>query len=173
MRLLRPTQLGRFAPVPRYTVALRQPLLGARNAFVRRATSAPKNHEVLLSRRGDRELPRVTSPWLPWIKTFPIFIAIVTVSALGIFNYQKTSSSVVSSTLYALRTSDVGRAELGDKIYFRDSWPWIWGELNQVQGRIDVEFAVKGTKASGMMRFKCRRPERMGFVCSLTNADKN
>lgn len=130
----------------------------------RTSLAAPKSRETLLNRRSDRELPQISSPWLPWLRTFPIFVAIVTVSALGIFNYQKTSSSVVASTLYALRTSDVGRHELGDEIYFRDKWPWIWGELNQLKGRINIAFAVKGTKASGIMRFRCRRRERMGFV---------
>ena len=138
----------------------------AKSGFPSKRTSiaAPKSQETLLSRRSDRELPQVSSPWLPWLKTFPIFAVIITISALGMFNYQKTSSSVVASTLYALRTSDTGRKELGDEIYFRDKWPWIWGELNQVQGRIDIAFAVKGTRTSGMMRFKCRRRERMGYV---------
>jgi hypothetical protein len=34
------------------------------------------------------------------------------------FNYQKSSSSIVNSTLYALRTSPRAREILGDEIYF-------------------------------------------------------
>lgn len=92
----------------------------------------------------------------------------MSVSALGIFNYQKASSSIVASTLYALRTSDIGRSELGDEIYFRDMWPWIWGEMNQLHGRVDITFGVKGTRGRGVMRFKSERRGRMGKVCAST-----
>ncbi|KAL6715083.1 cytochrome oxidase assembly protein 1 [Lecanora helva] len=116
----------------------------------------------LMSRRSDRALPSIKTSWSVWAKTFPIFLVIVTVSALGIFNYQKSSSSIVAATLYALRTSEIGRRELGDEIYFRDMLPWIWGEMNQLHGRVDIEFGVKGTKGRGLMRFKSERKGRMG-----------
>lgn len=83
---------------------------------------------------------------------------------LGIFNYQKSSSSVVSSTLYALRTSPQAREILGDEIYFAQKIPWISGEMNQLHGRIDISFWVKGTKTQGKMRFRSIRPDRMSFV---------
>jgi cytochrome c oxidase assembly factor 1 len=83
---------------------------------------------------------------------------------LGIFNYQKSSSSVVSSTLYALRTSPRAREILGDEIYFAQQIPWISGEMNQLHGRIDITFWVKGTKSQGKMRFRSIRPDRMSFV---------
>lgn len=84
---------------------------------------------------------------------------------LGIFNYQKSSSSVVNSTLYALRTSPRGREVLGDEIYFAQQMPWIHGEMNQLHGRIDISFWVKGTKAQGKMRFRSLRPDRTSYVC--------
>ena len=122
----------------------------------------------LMSRRSDRALPEIPSSARIWLRTLPIFIAILTISTLGIFNYQKSSSSVVNATLYALRTSEEGRRELGDEIYFRDKFPWIWGELNQLHGRVNISFAVKGTKGSGFMRFKSIRKTRMGLVsCRL------
>jgi hypothetical protein len=75
---------------------------------------------------------------------------------------------VVSSALYALRTSDKARALLGEEIYFAHKIPWIWGEINQLHGRIDIQFRVKGRKNEGMMKFKSFRPKRMGFVsCAL------
>ena len=132
-------------------------------------------------RRADRALPTITPSYRIWLRTAPIFVAIVTISALGIFNYQKSSSSVVAATLYALRTSDIGRRELGDEIYFRDMWPWIWGEMNQLHGRVNISFGVKGTKGKGLMRFKSERSGRMGYVCfcrfelsiSCTNSNTN
>lgn len=122
------------------------------------------NSGPLMSRRSDRALPSIRPAWRVWAKTFPIFAIIVSVSALGIFNYQKSSSSIVAATLYALRTSEVGRRELGDEIYFRDMWPWIWGEMNQLHGRVDIRFGVKGTRGRGEMRFKSERRGRMGKV---------
>lgn len=121
----------------------------------------------LMSRRADRELPPVVSSWRRWLRTLPIFLTIITVSALGIFNYQKASSSVVNATLYALRTSTKAREVLGDEIYFASKMPWIWGEMNQLHGRINISFAVKGTRSKGTMRFRSVRRTRLGYVSCL------
>ena len=43
-------------------------------------------------------------------------------------------------------------------------WPWIWGEMNQLHGRVDIHFGVKGTRGKGVMRFKSVRTGRMGKV---------
>jgi cytochrome c oxidase assembly factor 1 len=100
---------------------------------------------------------------MKWMRTIPIFLVLLISSTLAIFNYQKSSSSVVSSTMYALRTSPKAREYLGDEIYFKHKMPWIWGEMNQLHGRINIEFTVKGNKKSGIMRFKSYRPTRMGM----------
>lgn len=132
------------------------------------APPQPNSGQILMSRRSDRALPSITPSYRIWLRTAPIFVIIVTLSALGIFNYQKSSSSVVAATLYALRTSDIGRHELGDEIYFRDMWPWIWGEMNQLHGRINISFGVKGTKGKGLMRFRSERRGRMGYVSTVS-----
>ncbi|KAI9798711.1 MAG: hypothetical protein M1825_005038 [Sarcosagium campestre] len=130
----------------------------------RNIVAAPKpGSGPLLERRSDRALPSIRSTHR-WLRTLPVFFAILGASALGIFNYQKSSSSVVSSTLYALRTNPRAREVLGDEIYFANKMPWIWGELNQLHGKIDIQFRVKGTKGQGMMRFRSERRQRMGFV---------
>lgn len=116
----------------------------------------------LIDRRPDRELPSIQSG-KRWIRTVPVFIAIVGAVTLAIFNYQKSSSSVVSSSLYALRTSPRAREILGDEIYFAEQIPWISGEMDQLHGKIDISFWVKGTKSRGKMRFKSVRPERMSY----------
>lgn len=41
--------------------------------------------------------------------------------------------------------------------------PWIWGEMNQLHGRIDIQFEVKGKNAVGTMRFKSAREGRRGL----------
>lgn len=98
-----------------------------------------------------------------WMRTMPLFLVVLICSTLAIFNYQKSSSSVVSSTMFALRTSPKAREYLGDEIYFAHKMPWIWGEMNQLHGRIDIQFEVKGNKNTGTMRFKSNRPTRMGM----------
>ena len=136
-----------------------------RSSARRTLIAAPRsNSGPLMSRRSDRALPAIYSSWRVWGRTLPIFLGIVNVCALGMFNYQKSSSSIVAATLYALRTSELGRNELGDNIYFRDMWPWIWGEMNQLHGRVDIHFGVKGTKGKGVVRFRSERKGRMGKV---------
>lgn len=126
---------------------------------------APKtNTGPLMSRRADRDLPNVQSSAWIWIKTLPIFIVVMIGSALALINYERSCSSIVSSTLYALRHNETGRKELGDEIYFRDKFPWIRGEMNQRFGRIDISYGVKGTNSKGLMRFKAERKTRMGMV---------
>jgi cytochrome c oxidase assembly factor 1 len=92
-----------------------------------------------------------------WWRTMPIFLAIIACASLAMFNYQKLSSPVVSSSLYALRTSRKAREYLGDEVYFRHQIPWIRGEMNQWHGRIDIWFTVKGTRDWGTMRFSSAR----------------
>jgi len=123
------------------------------------------NAGPLLERRADRELPN-PNPGRRWLLTLPIFIIATGAGMLGIFNYQKSSSSIVNSTLYALRTSRQAREILGDEIYFAQQIPWISGEMNQLHGRINISFWVKGTKAQGKMKFHSIRPDRMSYVSS-------
>lgn len=151
--------------IPRRTGLVR--LAGARrNPPCRTMIPAPgPNTGPLMERRADRELPKIKTS-RGWLRTLPIFVVAVGAAMLGIFNYQKSSSSVVSSTLYALRTSPQAREILGDEIYFAQQIPWISGEMNQLRGRIDISFWVKGTKGQGKMRFRSFRPDRMSYVSS-------
>ncbi|KAF1849603.1 DUF1783-domain-containing protein [Cucurbitaria berberidis CBS 394.84] len=124
----------------------------------------PKDGEVLMERKPNRELPPIP-PLIPTQvrNTLPIFVIAMAISLLAFFNYQKTESSVVSSTLYALRTNPLVREQLGDEIYFASKHPWISGEINQVHGRINISFWVKGTKAVGQVKLRCRRRGKGGF----------
>ncbi|EAQ86678.1 hypothetical protein CHGG_07931 [Chaetomium globosum CBS 148.51] len=98
-----------------------------------------------------------------WSRTLPLFAAALIIASISIFNYQKLSSPVVGATLYALRTSEKARAHLGDEIYFAQQIPWISGEMNQLHGRIDITFRVKGTRGGGVMRFTSFRPSPRGM----------
>lgn len=134
---------------------------------------APKDGSgPLLSRRPDRALPNIDGTSI-WLKTLPLFIALIAASSLAIFNYQKSSSSTVNSILYALRTNPHARALLGDEIYFASKVPWIRGELSPLQGIIDIGFWVKGTKDQARVKFVSVRSKTDGFFetleWSLTN----
>ena len=122
-----------------------------------------ENAGPLLSRLPNRALPTLKKQYL-WLKTLPIFILLITLSSLAIFNYQKSSSSTVNSILYALRTNATARELLGDEIYFASKVPWIWGELNQLHGRINISFWVKGRKQQGKVKFVSVRKRRDGYV---------
>ncbi|KAI2634164.1 DUF1783-domain-containing protein [Hypomontagnella submonticulosa] len=180
---------------------LRNRCTAARIQIQRRTlVSAPKPGDgPLMERRPDRELPssfpslsvafeisvleRIS--WLTskltdingfrWARTLPIFLAIIAASSVAIFNYQKLSSPVVASTLYALRTNQRARELLGDEIYFKHQIPWIAGEMNQLRGRIDIRFPVKGTRSTAVMRFASFRPTPKGVFetteWSLETAD--
>ncbi|KAK3344010.1 cytochrome oxidase complex assembly protein 1-domain-containing protein [Lasiosphaeria hispida] len=125
--------------------------------------SAPKAGDgPLLERRPDRELPDI-NPRTHWSRTLPIFLVLVGGASIAIFNYQKLSSPVVAGTLYALRTNPRARELLGDEIYFNAQIPWIGGGMNQLHGRIDIHFKVKGTRAVGVMRFVSTRPTPRGM----------
>lgn len=89
-------------------------------------------------------------------------------STIAIFNYQKSNSSAVNSTLYALRTSDEARRVLGDEIYFASRIPYIWGTIDQLHGHIDIQFSVKGTREKALMKFKSVRKSRMGMVSFIS-----
>jgi len=129
--------------------------------------AAPKEGSgPLMSRRSDRALPPLRSP-NRWLRTLPIFAALMAACTLAIFNYQKSNSSVVSSALYSLRTNEKAREILGDEVYFAQQLPWIWGHIDQVHGDIDVSFMVKGTRGKAMMRFQSIRKARMGFVSTF------
>ncbi|KAI0205753.1 DUF1783-domain-containing protein [Astrocystis sublimbata] len=134
-----------------------------RNIVQRRTlVSAPKPGDgPLMERRPDRELPNVNE--FRWLRTFPIFVVLIVISSLAIFNYQKLSSPVVASTLYSLRTNKRARELLGDEIYFKHQIPYISGEMNQIRGRIDIQFSVKGTRSTGVMRFASNRPSPKGM----------
>lgn len=73
----------------------------------------------------------------------------------------------MNSILYALRTNPAVRELLGDEIYFASKLPWIHGELNPLQGNIDIHFWVKGTKGMALTKFVSVRKRRDGYFETL------
>ncbi|CCH61234.1 hypothetical protein TBLA_0E01790 [Henningerozyma blattae CBS 6284] len=74
------------------------------------------------------------------------FIVAIAASLAIIFNYEKTESPIVTHTFYYLRRSPKSKELLGENIAFAGIVPWVYGELNQVAGNINISFYVKGDK---------------------------
>ncbi|KAK2044381.1 DUF1783-domain-containing protein [Colletotrichum somersetense] len=128
------------------------------------ATAAPKpGSGPLMERRADRELPDLNQITFRWSRTLPLFAAVIVACSVAIFNYQKSSSPVIASTLYALRTSPQARELLGDEVQFKHQIPWISGEMNQLHGRINIAFSVKGSRGEALMRFASYRTSHKGL----------
>ena len=135
----------------------------------RSLVAAPKPGDgPLMERRSDRELPKPEGSRI--LRTLPIFILVISGAALAFFNYQKSSSPVVESALYALRVNPEARAALGDEVYFADRVPYIWGSIDQLHGKIDISFSVKGTKDKAMMTFRCERRRDVGWVGHINDS---
>ncbi|KAG0643046.1 cytochrome oxidase complex assembly protein 1-domain-containing protein [Tuber brumale] len=128
----------------------------------RSLTTTARPIGTFTDRRPDRPLPDTTKTPTTTLLTIPLFASLLLLAAVGIFNYQKSSSSVVSSTLYALRVHPVAREYLGEDISFNSRMPWIQGKISQLRGDIDIAYSVKGTRGEGVMRFRSVRKRRMG-----------
>ncbi|SCU79971.1 LAMI_0B00342g1_1 [Lachancea mirantina] len=103
--------------------------------------------------RIERELPDPTKDRFKRRAQLLGFGVAIGVSLLCIFNYEKTQSPIISSTLYHLRRSPETRQLLGDNLDFDGLIPWVYGDLNQVAGRVNVTFYIKGSKnLQGMVK---------------------
>lgn len=111
--------------------------------------------------RIDRELPDPTKDKVKRRIQLGAFFVAMGVSLACIFNYEKTQSPIISNTLYHLRRSALTRDLLGDSIDFDGLVPWVYGELNQVSGDINIRFAIKGSKGvRGMVKLVADRENK-------------
>ncbi|SCU85682.1 LAFA_0D17106g1_1 [Lachancea sp. 'fantastica'] len=96
--------------------------------------------------RIERELPDPTKDKMKNRVQLGLFVVAIGVSLACIFNYEKTQSPIVSNSLYHMRRSQAIRDLLGDSIDFDGLVPWVFGDLNQVAGRVNISFYIKGSK---------------------------
>ncbi|KAL1577418.1 hypothetical protein MEW_03568 [Candida albicans P60002] len=108
----------------------------------------------------DRELPDPFSKRKTNRRYLLIYGIGITLSCIAIFNYEKTQSPIITSSLYFLRRSQPSIELLGKDIDYSSSWPWIWGKLNTVQGIINIEFSVKGSKGNGVVKLNATRESK-------------
>lgn len=102
--------------------------------------------------RIDRELPDPTKGKIKQRLQFLGFSVAMVAALTIIFNYEKTESPIVSNTLYHLRRSPATAQLLGENIEFDGLVPWVHGELNQVAGKVNIRFHIKGDKNAGVVR---------------------
>lgn len=107
--------------------------------------------------RIDRELPDPTKDKYKQRLQFLGFSVAITAALTLIFNYEKTESPIVSNTIYHLRRSPLTADLLGENIEFDGLIPWVHGELNQVAGKVNIKFHIKGNKNSGTVRLVADR----------------
>ncbi|GMM37668.1 Coa1 protein [Saccharomycopsis crataegensis] len=92
---------------------------------------------------------------------FCCFVICVTVGFFMIVNYEKFSSPIIGSTMHFLRRSDKVKEVLGKNIDFTSAFPWISGEFNQVKGKIDISFKIKGDNGKiGVVKLVANRPNK-------------
>ncbi|CEP60776.1 Coa1p LALA0_S01e18712g [Lachancea lanzarotensis] len=96
--------------------------------------------------RIERELPDPTKDRVKNRVQLGLFAVAIGVSLACIFNYEKTQSPIVSNSLYHMRRSQAIRDLLGDSIDFDGLVPWVFGDLNQVAGKVNISFYIKGSK---------------------------
>ncbi|CUM64440.1 uncharacterized protein PRCAT00002044001 [Priceomyces carsonii] len=109
----------------------------------------------------DRELPDPFAEQKQNRRYFWAYGIGVTLSCVIIFNYEKTRSPIINSSMYFLRRSDIAKEHLGKHIAFASSWPWIWGTLNAVKGNVDILFKVSGSAANGTVLLKAKRESKL------------
>lgn len=142
------------------SLGLTQMRLQTTAAPVSKSTTIPTDHKDKKKMVVERELP---DPFKDRTKNrvqFVGFWILMGVSAAIMFNYEKTSSPVVTTTLHFLRRSQIIRDVLGNEIDFKNLYPWVSGELNQVKGAVNIKFDVKGTKNWGTIRLVADRESR-------------
>ncbi|KAF9429004.1 hypothetical protein BGZ76_001968 [Entomortierella beljakovae] len=84
-------------------------------------------------------------------------------------NHQKQGTSVVRGTLFNVKFDTKAQELLGDNIDFTNSkWPWIYGTVAHLKGRVDIEYQVKGDKAEGRVHFVAVRPVKQWITTDFT-----
>ncbi|SCV06227.1 LANO_0H24894g1_1 [Lachancea nothofagi CBS 11611] len=96
--------------------------------------------------RIERDLPDPTKDRFKNRIQLGLFAVAITVSLACIFNYEKTQSPIVSNSLYHMRRSQAIRDLMGDSIDFDGLVPWVYGNLNQVAGKVNISFYIRGSK---------------------------
>ncbi|PWN91945.1 DUF1783-domain-containing protein [Acaromyces ingoldii] len=134
---------------------------------VRPQTSPPPSRPFARTRPP---LPVVRSFYRPAI-VLSLLLTLGTWSAFTLHatNKERLSSSVVKNILDRIRQDDDIERLMGTGVQLERSTylmgdPWIRGNINMMQGRVDIKFRLKGQKDSGTAYFtSIRRDQATSF----------
>lgn len=111
-----------------------------------------------------RELPEVYSRWKYYALLATLAITSWSLFLLQVTNAERLSSSVLRSITYQLRNAEEVRKALGERVRYAENWwgfgePWISGNVNLPQGKVDLKFRIKGDKDNATVYFTSIRPD--------------
>ncbi|KAJ7275437.1 cytochrome oxidase complex assembly protein 1-domain-containing protein [Mycena haematopus] len=153
--LSRLTSLSVLPRVPHNV--LRQSYL-LRRRYTEETASSHDRSSLYSNFRPHRPLPQIEKRW----PTFLGIGVIVLTSWAGFLTYvtneTKVTSSVVKQILRTIKADPQLLETLGFAIRPQPEWwlngyPIIHGQINQLQGNIDVRFRIKGSQGSGTVYF--------------------
>ncbi|XBW35234.1 hypothetical protein QEN19_000797 [Hanseniaspora menglaensis] len=98
--------------------------------------------------------------------TILLYLGVIYISAELIFNYERINNASVNNSLLELRRAPEARELLGSNIKLYGLYPWIFGDIQQVKGHVDITFKVIGNKDRvGVVVFKASRElNELNFV---------
>ncbi|KAJ7745070.1 cytochrome oxidase complex assembly protein 1-domain-containing protein [Mycena metata] len=108
----------------------------------------------------------------PRLKSWPIATVLTILGAgcwAGFFGYvvneTKATSAVVKQLLQSASMDDNLGVVLGHDVHAEQKWwlnghPFIHGEINQLQGCLDISIRIRGSLAAGTLYFTATRTER-------------
>ncbi|KAH3682204.1 hypothetical protein WICPIJ_006825 [Wickerhamomyces pijperi] len=156
LRVSRSSIIG-LKPLQTVTSLNRTNLIKPTNYGLRYQSTQPIKKQMVIERELPDPLKEVRSNRYKFIA----FVTLMGISSFLIFNYEKLNSPIVTTTLHFLRRSQTMKDVLGEKIDFASAFPWVRGQLNQVQGKVNIEFHVKGTKGEGKIKLRADREDRL------------
>ncbi|KAF9162704.1 hypothetical protein DFQ26_003309 [Actinomortierella ambigua] len=170
-----PTIAAATTPRPYTTKSSATPSLDAfRHQDTTFKSTASLNQSRYQQQHGIPELPTIKNR-TPYYIAFALLGVGFWAGSLAVAaNHQKQGTSVVKGTMFNVRYDETAKELLGDSIDFvRPSWPWIYGTVAHLKGKVDIWFDVRGSKGEGRVHFQAYRPERRWIttIFTLTTSD--
>ncbi|KAF8213506.1 cytochrome oxidase complex assembly protein 1-domain-containing protein [Mycena galopus ATCC 62051] len=133
--------------------------LTLRRQYTEGTTSSQDRPASLYSNfRPHRPLPQIEKRWPTFIGIGVIVLTSWAAFLTYVTNETKVTSSVVKQILRTIKADPQLLEALGFAIRPQPEWwlngyPIIHGQINQLQGNIDVSFRIKGSLGSGTVYF--------------------
>lgn len=102
----------------------------------------------------NRPLPDVMGQRNKQRKYFAMFCGVMALSLFGMVKYEAANSPIVTSTLAALRRSQLCEEAVGPNVHFTSSMPWISGSAGIAKDVVDFSYSVAGDNGTATVRFR-------------------